>query len=210
MITLELLRRVYSSCPAERLEHFLAPLQAACEAAEINTRPRLAAFLAQAGVESDELRHVEENLRYSARRLVEVFPRHFPTIEAAEAVAGKPEAIANRVYANKGGNGDEASGDGWRYRGRGIFQVTLRDNYARCSRALCGDNAATLLENPDWLTDPDYACMSAAWYWGEHNLNRWADLGDLETLTAEINRAKLGMPERVALYRRGIAALQLA
>lgn len=206
MITVEFLQAVLRNCPAERLTHFVEPLKAACEAAEINTRARVTAFLAQAAVESRELMDLEENLSYRAARLREIFPAKFATDEIAAQYAGKPEAIANRVYAGKGGNGDEASGDGWRYRGRGIFQITLKDNYRRCSIAICGD-ADTLLTNPEFLTDPDYACMAAAWYWGEHNLNRWADLGDFETLTAQINRAKLHLPERVAFWKRGLEAL---
>ncbi len=206
MISVEFLQAVLRNCPAERLAHFVEPLKAACEAAEINTRARLTAFLAQAAVESRELMDLEENLNYRAARLREIFPGKFPTDELAAQYAGKPEAIANRVYADKGGNGDEASGDGWRYRGRGIFQITLKDNYRRCSIAICRD-ADTLLVNPEFLMDPDYACMAAAWYWGEHGLNRWADLGDFETLTGQINRAKLHLAERVAFWKRGLEAL---
>lgn len=216
MITLELLRHVYSSCPVERLEHFLEPIKAACDGAEINTRPRVTAFLAQAGHESAELRVLEENLRYSdPARIVAIFRRFdlngdraidAAELEAARGFVNKAEALANFVYANKGGNGDEASGDGWRFRGRGIFQVTLKDNYRLTSLAICGD-ADTLLTNPEFLADPDYACMSAAAYWGEHGLNRWADLGDFETLTAKINPAKLGLANRVALWKRGIEFL---
>lgn len=217
MITIELLRHVFPDCPAERLGHFVEPLQAACAFAELNTRPRVTAFLAQAGVESNQLRHLEENLYYtSAERIVRVFLRRFDgdgdrridpeEITAAERFVRRPEALANFVYANRFGNGDEASGDGWRYRGRGIFQLTFKDQYRSCSIAIAGD-ADTLLLNPEFLTDPDYACLSAAWYWREKNLNRWADLGDFEGLTARINTAKLHLDERVAFWKRGIEAL---
>jgi putative chitinase len=205
MITMEVLAHVFQDCPRARLEHFVAPLQSACEAAEINTRPRVAAFLAQAAHESRQLMVLEENLNYSADGLLRTFGSHFDVATAAD-YARQPELIANRVYANKGGNDDEASGDGWRYRGRGIFQVTLKDNYRTCSIAICGD-ADTLLINPEFLADPDYACISAAWYWGENGLNRWADIGDFDTLTKQINHAKLGLPERVAFWKRGLEAL---
>lgn len=194
MITIELLHAVYPLCPPERLQHFVEPLVAACDAAEINTSERLAAFLAQAGHESRQLLALEENLNYSADGLVKTFGAHFDHAAAAD-YARHPERIANRAYAGKGGNGDEASGDGWLYRGRGIFQITLKNNYRTCSIAICGD-ADTLLINPELLADPDYACMAAAWYWGEHRLNALADAGDFAGLTAKINPAKLGLKER--------------
>ncbi len=217
MITLELLRSVYRRCPAERLQLFVEPLRAACEAADINTKSRLTAFLAQAGVESNELLDLEEKLNYtSAERIVQIFRRRFDAdgdrvadpeeIAAAAEYVRNPQALANAVYGNREGNGDERSGDGWKYRGRGIFQITFKNNYRRCSIAICGD-ADTLLLNPELLTDPDYACMSAAWYWGENHLNRWADIGDFETLTAQVNRAKLHLEERVVFWKRGLEAL---
>jgi putative chitinase len=203
IITLEILAHVCPDCPEERLQHFVGPLNAACDAAEINTRARVAAFLAQAAHESSQLRILEENLNYSAEGLLKTF--RFDETSAAE-YARKPERIANRAYANKIGNGDEASGDGWRYRGRGIFQLTGRDNYRACSIAVCGD-ADTLLINPEFVADPDYACASAGWYWAERNLNRWADIGDFETLTAHVNHAKLGLVDRVAYWKRGLEAM---
>jgi putative chitinase len=206
VITRELLHQVYPMCQPYRLEHFVAPLAAACEAAEINTRPRVAAFLAQAGHESRQLMALEENLNYSAEGLVGTFGSIFAGVAAQ--YARQPEKIANRAYASKGGNGDEASGDGWMYRGRGLFQVTLKDNYRACSIAICGD-ADTLLINPELLADPDYACQSAAWYWSANDLNRWADIGDFETLTGKINRAKHGLAQRVALWKAVLGALAL-
>lgn len=205
MITLEVLAHVCPDCPEDRLQHFVDPLNTACESAEINTRARIAPFIAQAAHESSELRVLEENLNYSAESLLKTFGVRFDVATAAE-YARKPERIANRAYAHKNGNGDEASGDGWLYRGRGIFQLTGRANYRACSIAICGDSD-TLLTNPEFVSDPDYACASAAWYWAENKLNRWADLGDFETLTAHINHAKLGLADRVGYWKRALEAL---
>lgn len=212
-VTLETLRAVCPQCPAERARLFVEPLNAALEAASIDTPARVAAFLAQAAHESAQLRVLEENLNYSAERLLALFSSRLTAFEAAQ-LAGKPEAIANRLYGGRMGNGDERSGDGWRYRGRGIFQVTGRDNYRTCSVAICGD-ADTLLANPEFLTDPDYACMAAAWFWGEHRLNFFADAGDFDGISDTINRGRKtaaagdahGYADRVAYWKRAIGAL---
>lgn len=213
LVTLETLRAVCPQCPVERAQLFVDPLNAALEAASVNTPARVAAFLAQAAHESAQLRVLEESLNYSAERLLAVFSSRLTAFEAAE-LAGKPEAIANRLYGGRMGNGAEKTGDGWRYRGRGIFQVTGRDNYRTCSIAICGD-ADTLLSNPEFLTDPDYACMAAAWFWGEHRLNFFADAGDFDGISDTINRGRKtaaagdshGYADRVAYWKRAIGAL---
>jgi len=212
-ITREVLCVVYPDCPAERAAHFVEPLNAALMAAGIDTPARVAAFLAQAGHESAQLTRLEEGLSYSAERLLALFPSRLTAFDAAE-LARQPERLANRLYGGRMGNGPEGSGDGWRYRGRGIFQVTGRDNYRTCSIAIC-DDADTLLVNPEFLTDPDYACMAAAWYWGEHDLNRYADAGDFDGLSDMINRGRKtvtvgdahGYGDRVAYWKRAIGAL---
>lgn len=146
---------------------------------EINTPARQRFFLAQAAHESAGFTRLEENLDYTAARLVQVFPKHFTPFEAAD-YAHKPVKIANRVYAGRGGNGDEASGDGWLFRGGGLFQLTFRANYANASRALYHDELA-LLRNPDLIrTDPDHAIATAVWYWISNDLNRFADANDLD------------------------------
>jgi putative chitinase len=217
VITSDLLRAVFRSCPRERLDHFLEPLQAAADYAQLNTRPRVTMFLAQAAHESREFGALEESLYYTdAARVARIFRTAFDADRSGSISPGEiqdavrytraPERLANRVYANRNGNGNEASGDGWRYRGRGIFQLTGKANYRACSIAMCGD-ADTLLVNPEFLADPDYACLSAAWYWDVHALNRWADLGEFETLTAQINPAKLGLTERVVYWKRCLEAL---
>lgn len=212
-VTLEALRAICPQCPEERARLFVGPLNDALEAASIDTPARVAAFLAQAAHESAQLTRLEENLNYSAERLLALFSSRLNAFDTT-ALAHKPEAIANRLYGGRMGNGPEASGDGWRFRGRGIFQVTGRDNYRACSIAICGD-ADTLLVNPEFLADPDYACMAAAWFWGENRLNRLADAGDFDGISDTINRGRktaaagdaTGFADRVAFWKRAIGAL---
>lgn len=168
---------------------------------EISTVPRVAAFIAQCAHESGGLRHLEENLNYRAATLTKVWPKRYPP-GIAEKYAGKPQAIANKSYGGRLGNGDEASGDGWKYRGRGIIQVTGRDNYQTCSKFLFSDD--TLLNNPDILLDPYYAIHSACWFWDINQLNQYADSGDMETLTRRINGGTHGLEDRVKHYNHAI------
>ena len=161
---------------------WLNPLKAACSQFEIDTPERIAAFLAQAAHESAGFTRLEENLNYSESRLLVVFKKYFtPTL--AKAYARNPEAIANRVYANRMGNGDEESGDGWKNRGRGLFQLTGADNYRRCGEGIGID----LLANPDLLTRPHFAAMSAAWFWNDRGLNAYADVNDFVAISGIIN-----------------------
>jgi len=182
--------------PPEAASRYAAPLVAAMERHGISTIPRVAAFLAQIGHESGGLRRVEENLRYSADRLRQVFPKHFPG-SVAEEYAGKPEAIANRAYADRMGNGPEASGDGWRFRGRGLLQVTGRANYTAAGHA----------ENPDYLTTPEGACESAAHWWETHGCNDLADSGDMTALTRRVNGGTNGLEYRLDRYRHALHVL---
>lgn len=184
---------------------FIGPLNQAMVRWGIDTDVRIAAFLAQAAHESAELTRLEENLSYSAEGLLRTWPRRF-TAELAGEYAKKPEAIANRVYANRLGNGPEELGDGWRYRGRGIFQVTGRANYRDCSIAIAGD-ADTLLVNPELLTAPEYACQSAGWFWTSRGLSELADRGGFEEITRRINGGLHGLAERVGYWNRAIAML---
>lgn len=168
----------------------------------------LAMFVAQVGHESSHLRRIEENLNYSrADRLMQVFPRAFRSQVAAVPYVGNPQRIANRVYADRGGNGDEASGDGWRYRGRGLMQITLRNGYAACSEGLF-DAPAVLLANPDRLLDSEIAARSAAWYWMANSCGPAAAKGDVKAVTRIINGpACIGLADRRALYEAGCAVL---
>lgn len=183
---------------------YIEHLNEAFDRFEINTPLRVAAFIAQIGHESTRMTRVEENLNYSANGLVRTFPGYF-TNEMAKEFAYKPMRIANRVYANKGGNGDEASGDGWRFRGRGLIQVTLKNNYMRRGRRLV-DDPNYFLQEPDLLLQPDWAVRSAADYWDENDLNTYADVNTEESfrnLTRRINRGLRGLDDRLELW--GIA-----
>ncbi len=157
---------------------------------------RQAMFLGQIGVESGQLNHTIENLSYSAERLLAVWPSRFPTLTATIGYARNPKALANKVYASRMGNGAEASGDGYLFRGRGLIQVTGRENYRRCGLAI-GFN---LESNPDLLTAPMLAALSAAWFWSANGLNRLADEGSVEAVTRKVNGGVHGLAQRTAMY----------
>lgn len=158
---------------------------------KVNTQLRRSHFFAQLKHESD-LTPISENLNYSAERLLKIFPKYFKTLEIAKQYARKPEKIANRVYANRMGNGDEASGDGWKFRGRGFIQITGKDNYTKLSKATKID----YLNNPDLLLNEADSMISALWYWNTNNLNKYADLDDLGTITKKINGGFNGLDDR--------------
>lgn len=164
---------------------------------DINTPLRIAHFLAQVYHESAKLRLTEENLRYSAKALRQVFGKYYKTAKAAKAHEKKPRLIASRVYANRMGNGDEASGDGWRYRGRGLIQLTGKDNY----RALSEFTGRDCVTNPN-LVKIELAVACAAYYWTSNRLNRLADLDDVRAVTQAINGGLNGLPDRVALLTK--------
>lgn len=173
---------------------WLEPLLEAFEKYEINTPERQAAFIGQCMHESGNFKHLEENLNYSADRLCAVWPSRFPNAEMAAPYNRNPEKIANKVYSSRMGNGDEESGEGYAYRGRGVVQLTGKDNYQRCGDALGID----LVGNPDLLKEPKYAMLSAGWFWNKTGLNSLADAGDLETMTKRINGGLNGLSDRVA------------
>jgi len=148
----------------------------------INTPLRLAHFFAQIEAESG-LKPISENLNYSAEGLRNTFRRHFPTLAVANQYARKPEAIANRVYANRMGNGNEASGEGWKFRGRGFIQITGKNNFIRLSK----DTRIDYLNNPDWLLREADSMISALWYWNTTKLNKYADLDYVDAISDLIN-----------------------
>lgn len=182
---------------------FLPALDAAMGDFGIDTPLRMAAFIAQVGHESAQLTRCVESLTYSAQRLAIVWPRRFrsadgsPTALARE-VAYQPERIANLVYAGRNGNGDEASGDGWRFRGRGLLQVTGRSNYCSVGEGL----AQPFVARPQLLAEPRWACRSAAWWWQRNGLNELADGARFEEITRRINGGVGGLDERVRFWRR--------
>ena len=162
---------------------------------EINTPNRIAAFIAQCAHESASFTALHENLNYRAETLSKVWPKKFPA-SVADQYAHKPEAIANLAYASRMGNGDEASGDGWRYCGRGLIQLTGKDNYT----AFADSIGITPEEVSDYVQTFEGAAQSACWFWETNNLNQYADSGDIETMTKRINGGTLGLEDRKKHY----------
>ena len=169
---------------------------------EINTPNRIAAFIAQCAHESASFTALHENLNYRSETLSKVWPKKFPA-SIAQQYAHKPEAIANRAYASRMGNGDEASGDGWRYCGRGLIQLTGKDNYT----AFADSIGITPEEVSDYVQTFEGAAQSACWFWETNNLNKWADQGDIETLTRKINGGTIGIEDRKKHYAHALHVL---
>ncbi len=181
------------------------PIADACDTHQVDTPLRLAAFLAQTAHESGLFTALVENLNYSAAGLLATFPTHFDAPAAAE-YAHQPEKIANRVYAGRMGNGEEASGDGWKYRGHGLLQLTGRDDFRDCGAALDLD----LLADPDQLLKPVPAALSATWEWNRSGLNELADVGNFLRITLKINGGYNGLKDRIDLYTRAKKALGIS
>lgn len=157
------------------------------------TKPQQAMFLAQYGHETQGYTRLSENLNYSANGLVNVFRKYFPTLSLAQQYERKPQAIANKVYANRMGNGSEASGDGWKYRGRGLPHVTGKDNYGKFQAWL-----GKTVDPEELSTDLNLAIKAGVWYWLANGL---ANLGSVEKVTVRINGGTNGLEERCKLYR---------
>ena len=172
---------------------------------DIDTPHRVAAFMAQCGHESGGFTLMQENLNYSAKGLRGTFGKYFPNDEVAKLYERKPQMIANRVYGNRMGNGDEASGEGWYFRGRGIIQITGKNNYTKCSQSLFESNV--LVENPDLLLESEYAIHSACWFWSAARLNELSDIGDIKTMTKRINGGFIGLEDRINHYNHAIEIL---
>ena len=192
-----------------------------CAEFEINTPQRIAGFLAQTSHESGGYTMLSENLNYRAATLAACWPNRFAELgpdkkpkrnekgaliptKVAEAIAGKPELIANMVYSSRMGNGPAESGDGWLFRGRGLKQLTGRDNVTRCGKALGVDLAA----NPDLLCEPEYAALSAAWFWSVNKCGPLADADDFVGLTKRINGGTIGLEDRKKRYEAALASMQ--
>jgi len=201
-------------------ERWVVPVQKAMERYAINTRLQVAAWLAQVAHESGGFRLLTENLNYSAQTMATVWPARFAEKgpdgkhkrdergarvpnKFALALHRKPEDLANVVYAARMGNGPITSGDGWRYRGRGLKQLTGKDNYSRCGQALGVD----LVANPDLLLEPEFAALSAAWFWSANKCGPIADADDFVGLTRKINGGTIGLDDRQRRYRAVLAAM---
>lgn len=159
----------------------------------IKTMRQQAAFIGQCGHECGNFTKLEEGLSYAADRLMKIWPKRFPNMEIANKYARNPKALANFVYANRMGNRDEASGDGWRFRGSGWLQLTGHDNFYHAGKA-CG---VDFVMNPDLVRTPKYAALTAGWYWATHNCNELAERGDNLALTKKINGGTIGLDDRI-------------
>lgn len=171
---------------------------------EIDNEKRIAAFLAQTSHESMNYTRVIENLNYRWTSLRSVFPKYFPNDSLAKKYAHDQRAIANRVYANRMGNGPESSGDGWRYRGRGLIQLTGKYNYKKFGDSL----GISLSEVPDFLETFDGAVISACWYWENKDLNYYADNDDIKSMTKLINGGYIGLEDRIRKYSKILEILE--
>ena len=214
--TIEHLKATKVKDPAKWIDAIVAT----CEEFEINTPQRISAFLAQTSHESGGYTMLSENLNYRAATLAACWPNRFAVLGAdkkpikengklvptavANSIAGKPELIANLVYSGRMGNGPAESGDGWAFRGRGLKQLTGRDNVTRCGRDLNVDFA----NNPDLLLDPIYAARSAGWFWKTNKLSAFADVEDIKGMTKKINGGLIGYEQRQALYEQVKKSMQ--
>ena len=171
---------------------WVEPLNETFAKYDISTPKRQACFIGQCMHESGGFKHLVENLNYSAKALVATWSSRFPNIEYAMEYERKPERIANKVYGGRMGNTED--GDGAKYIGRGLIQLTGKENYANCGSSLGVD----LVGNPDWLANPKYAALSAGWYWNKRNLNALADNMQIEEMTKKINGGSIGLEDRKA------------
>jgi putative chitinase len=167
---------------------------------EIDSPQRVSAFIAQCTHESGGFKRLKENLNYRWESLRKVFPKYFPTDELAQEYAHKQEKIANRVYGGRMGNGDESSGDGFRYCGRGLIQLTGRNNYTKFAESV----GMAVEEVPSLLETFEGAVKSACWFWKTNNLNQYADSGDILTMTKRINGGTIGLEDRIKHYNHAL------
>ncbi|EPF1846328.1 glycoside hydrolase family 19 protein [Pseudomonas aeruginosa] len=207
LITEQQLLQIFPNA-GHRAGFFVPALNVAMERFGITAPVRVAAFLAQVGHESGQLTRLVENLNYSAQGLAATWPSRYRGADGkpnalALNLARHPQAIANNTYASRNGNGDEASGDGWRYRGRGLLQITGRANYRTAGAGL----GQPLEQESELLEQPEFAALSAAWWWSTHGLNELADRGEFAAITRRINGGLNGQSERLELWERAKAVL---
>ena len=176
------------------VEHWHEALDQLLDDYDINTPLRVAHFVAQCAHESGNFVFIKENLNYKAVSLQKIFSKYFPTADLAAQYANKPERIANRIYANRMGNGPEISGDGYKYCGRGLIQLTGKDNYT----FFAGSLNIPVEEASDYLATFEGAAQSACWFWEQNNLNRFADANDVKGLTKAINGGYIGLDDRIS------------
>lgn len=195
-ITVEQFKTVFGGF--DGCEEVVDALNAAMALNGIDTKDRVCGFLSQAGHESGHFKIKVENLNYSQQGLRKVFPKYFPDDATAFRYARQPAAIANRVYGGRMGNGNEQSGDGFKYRGRGYIQLTGKNNYTACGKDIGYD----LITDPDYLTTTTGAVQSAVWFWTKNGLNAPADKKDVTAMTKRINGGTIGLADRQSLYKK--------
>lgn len=204
MLTLSQLKQLLPKNPY--VEHWHHALEQLFPDYDINTPKRMAAFIAQCSHESGGFMVLKENLNYKAATLRKIFPKYFPNDQIANDYASRPNkqvAIASRVYANRMGNGDEASQEGWKFCGRGLIQLTGKSNYQAFADSLEMD----INDVPDYLATFEGASQSACWFWETNKLNQWADAGDILTLTKRINGGTIGLEDRKKHYEHALHVL---
>jgi putative chitinase len=179
------------------------PLNETFQRFGISTLNQQASFIGQCGHECGHFRILEENLNYRAATLMKLWPKRFPTLEIANAYSGNPKKIANSVYSSRMGNRDEASGDGFRFRGRGIIQLTGHSSYFHAGKALGVDFVA----NPDLVSSPQYAALTGGWFWDTHKLNEPSNALDYGRVTKLINGGLIGLDDRIKHVQHALAVL---
>lgn len=184
-------------------EQWVEPLNETFARFDISTPLRQASFIGQAGHESGNFTKLSEGLSYSAERLMVIWPKRFPNIEIAQKYARNPRALANNVYANRMGNRDEASGDGYRFAGAGLFQLTGHSNFYHAGQALGED----FVMQPELVKTPRFAALTAGWFWDTHKLNKFADIRDFTMMTKKINGGTIGLNDRIKHINHALEVL---
>jgi putative chitinase len=202
MITVD--RLIAAGIQPTQAKAFCEPLKAACALHAINSRNRIAAFIGQCAHESLGFTRLEESLFYSTpERIRQMWPSRFKDLGEAAQFIRAPQKLANRVYANRLGNGDESSWDGWKYRGRGLIQLTGRANYMAAAEAC----RRPYKERPELVAEPSDACLTAAWFWATARLNELADAWMLNEITRRVNGPALaGREDRAERSNRALEA----
>ena len=204
-VSVDILQQLCPKTKRSVLEMYAEPIHEVAEYYDMYQNPnRIAGFIAQIAHESGGFNFVKENLNYGAKGLMNTFKKYFPTEDLAKEYERKPEKIANRVYANRMGNGDENSGDGYKFCGRGLIQLTGRNNYTKFAE----DLGISIEETVQYLETPAGAVSSAGWFWDQNNLNQYCDKNDFVTLTKRINGGTIGLEDRKHHYELALHLFQ--
>lgn len=198
-ITFDQLQTFFVHTRNDIIQDFVDPINQTLAKYNIDTQNKVCMFMAQVGEESGGFNEIVENLNYSAQGLKATFPKYFQENDPND-YARNPEKIANLVYANRMGNGDSNSGDGYTYRGRGLIQITGKNNY----QYYASFNNMKLADAVSYLETPTGACDSAGWYWSRHNLNNYADKKDVKTVTLIINGGYNNLDRRIQMFQQAL------